>query len=157
MKKISITVGLILCCYFLPKIGNGQTRPQIFVGTDPVALFKFDGNSNATLASVSGATSGKVSFAKGLDGKALSLGSEGPSCTLALESKQLPFDPGKDFSIQFWIRSTIDPKNTAVILSQKEFHDNSLASQKNPGWVFYMYDICMMVPGHGIWDRASEG
>ena len=43
-----------------------------------------------------------------------------------------------DFSLRFWIRTEAAAERRFVLLSQKEFGDNSLASQKNPGWVFYV-------------------
>lgn len=56
---------------------------------------------------------------------------------------------GEDFSVQYWVRTTIDSERRIVLLSQKEFADNSLASQKGQGWVFCVSD------GTWAWNMGS--
>jgi len=108
-------------------------------GSRPVAQFAFDGTiDNATGTSVMGMVGGTVSFEAGLDGQALSLGSDDPLVFLTLDREDLPFNSNHDFSVQFWMRTVVDADQQFVVLSQKEFVDNSLASQKQPGWVFYV-------------------
>lgn len=48
------------------------------------------------------------------------------------------FRPDRDFSVQFWVRTTAGDDQRFVLVSQKTCFDNSLESQKNPGWVFIM-------------------
>ena len=109
-----------------------------------VALFEFDGNTDNTAeTAVRGSTGGTTSFVEGLEAQALRLRSGDTASTLTLERANLPFDRGEDFSVQFWVRTTVGPESRMVLLSQKVFEDGSLASQKQPGWVFYM--------SHGTW------
>jgi exonuclease III len=81
---------------------------------------------------------GTVAFERGLAGLAVSLGNEDPLAFLTLISDGLPFEANQDFSVQFWIRTVADGGQQFVVLSQKEFVDNSLASQRQSGWVFYV-------------------
>ncbi|MQY79043.1 MAG: hypothetical protein GH151_07595 [Bacteroidetes bacterium] len=147
MKKTEFTTWLFISFLLLPVYGISQnlssvdlpakqTRP--FTGSGPVAQFEFEGNINSvTGTSVKGIIDGKVSFVKGLDGQALSLRNNGPLVFLTLDSKNLQFDRRKDFSVQCWIKTTMDSDKPFVILSQKEFIDNSFASQKKSGWLLY--------------------
>ncbi|MBL4770528.1 MAG: endonuclease/exonuclease/phosphatase family protein [Planctomycetes bacterium] len=52
-------------------------------------------------------------------------------------------DGKSDFSIQFWVRTTADSTKRMVLLSKKDFTNNTLYAQRRPGWVFYM--------SHGTW------
>ena len=72
-------------------------------------------------------------FTKGVEGKSLSFQSDDRFNNLTLND--LIIDDSKDFTIQCWIQ-TFSNKPT-VILSQKEFLDKSISSQKNKGWVLY--------------------
>ena len=117
---------------------DDQSRPG------PVALFGFD----RTIESSTGTPArtvepGTRSFVDGLDGEALSLGPENGSTFLTLPRDLASFDPDSDFSVRFWLRTNAGADRRFVALSQKEFDDNSLASQKNAGWVFYV--------SHGTW------
>jgi len=159
MKKIRLATGFIITCFLLPLVGNTQNlsfidsqskQTQPFFGSGPLANFEFNGNiNNTTGISVKGILDGKVSFVKGLDGQALSLISNDPLVFLTLESKNLPFDKRKDFSVQCWIKTTMDSDKPFVIISQKEFIDNSLASQKRSGWL--LYSSC----GTWAWNMGS--
>ena len=107
------------------------------VGPGPVARFRFDGNvesATGTRAGEAGATG--ASFVDGLAGQAVSLSPDDASTFLTLPLASL--GSGSDFSIRFWVRSDADSDRRFVVLSQKKFADNSLASQKTPGWAFYM-------------------
>ena len=105
----------------------------------PIARFAFDGTiDNSAGTSVMGMSGGTVSFEEGLDGQAVSLGPDDPLAFLTLDSEGLPVNRSHDFSVQFWMRTVVDAGQQFVVLSQKEFVDNSLASQKQPGWVFYV-------------------
>jgi exonuclease III len=105
----------------------------------PVAQFRFDGNiDNSAAGSIKGVIDGTIAYAEGIEGESLSLKSSSPASTLTLDGGPLPFARTSDFSVQFWIRTTADPGRRMVVLSQKEFADNSLASQKQAGWVFHV-------------------
>jgi hypothetical protein len=115
-----------------------QARPG------PVALFGFDGTV-ASSSDIPARTAGRGthSFVSGLSGEALRLGPETGSTYLTLPQDLVSLDPQNDFSVRFWIRTNAGAGQRFVALSQKEFDDNSLASQKNAGWVFYV--------SHGTW------
>ena len=102
-----------------------QARPG------PVARFRFDGNvesATGTRAGEAGATG--ASFVDGLAGQAVSLSPDRASTFLTLPLASL--GSGSDFSIRFWVRSDAGSDRRFVVLSQKKFADNSLASQKKP-------------------------
>ncbi len=108
-------------------------------GSGPIARFGFDGTiSNSVDNTFKGKFGGVPVFAEGLDGQALSLRSEDPSAFLTLDREGLPFASSHDFSVQFWIRTAVDSGEKFVVLSQKEFIDNSLGAQKQSGWVFFV-------------------
>ena len=157
MKKINSTATFIISIFIFSITVNAQiplsavssSKPEkVLNESGPVAEFKFNGNTN-NFSGASATFAGKASFVKGMDGKALSLSSNGPLSFLTLDNKNLQFDTKKDFSVQFWIKTTMDSNKAAVILSQKDFPDNSLASQKNAGWVLYFYR------GTWAWDIGS--
>jgi len=116
----------------------------------PVARFEFEGNiDNTAGTSVDGAIGENVVFVEGVDGQALSLTSGSSAALLTLDGEPLPFDRSEDFSVQYWVKTTADPERRMVVLSQKEYADNSLDSQKQPGWVFYISD------GTWAWSMGS--
>ena len=110
-----------------------------------VAHFAFDG----TIESTRGAdpqlagTPATYSYVAGLADRALSLGGDGDPAFLTLPPDLVSFGADSDFSLRFWLRTNADADRRFVLLSHKEFRDNSLASQKNAGWVYYM--------SHGTW------
>ena len=107
--------------------------------TGPVARFEFDDNyKSGTGASVTGQTRGSTSFVRGLEHHALRLRSGDAAAGLTIEGMGLTANANRDFSVQYWIRTTADSDSRMVLLSQKDTKNNSLASQKVPGWVFYM-------------------
>lgn len=73
------------------------------------------------------------SFETGIEGQALSIRQDFDYDNLMLDG--LPLNGTKDFTIQFWIKTTSD--NPMVILSQKEFINKGMRAQKNSGWVLY--------------------
>ncbi|MFC1640111.1 endonuclease/exonuclease/phosphatase family protein [Gemmatimonadota bacterium] len=134
-----ILTGLSLITGGLQLLAGSPSPLFAQSGAGPVAQFGFDGTiENAIGTSSVEMLGGPVSFARGLDGLALSLESENPTAFLTTDSENLPFDGAHDFSVQLWIRTVADASQQFVVLSQKEFFDNSLASQKQPGWVFYV-------------------
>lgn len=103
-----------------------------------VALFDFDGTAgSSTETGMEAAAFGALSFVDGLAGEALTVGG---GTFLTLPAELGTFGRAADFSVRFWVRTEVDADRRFVVLSQKEFEDNSLSSQKNPGWVFYVAD-----------------
>ena len=132
------TVSFLVLCS-LPLLAGSSYPQSEGPGSGPVARFSFDGNIDDAAGTVGdGTRAGELAFVEGLDGQALSLTPGSSSAPLAVKSNDLLFDRTQDFSVQFWVRTTLDPEKRVVVLSQKEFADNSLASQKQPGWVFYI-------------------
>jgi len=107
--------------------------------TGSLARFTFDRTtSDATGRFSAWNPSAPVEYVEGLDGQALSLRSDGEVTFLALTGGALPLSSADDFSIQFWTRTVATSDQRIVLLSHKQFSDNSLASQKAAGWVFYV-------------------
>ena len=133
---------LVGASVFLPAGSLGVTTgppPERQVESVPVAFFAFDGTvANGTATSVSGTLGGTASYVKGLEGQALGFGPGDPSSALTLDRTNLPLGTNQDFSVRFWIRTVVESHQQFVVLSQKNFPDNSLASQKEAGWVFYV-------------------
>lgn len=75
----------------------------------------------------------EFTFAEGIDGEAIYLSSDKEYSSLSLDS--LSLNGTKDFSIQCWVKTT--SKNPTVFLSQKDFDNKSISTQKNKGWVLY--------------------
>ena len=105
----------------------------------PALQFSFNRNiQNATAWSGPATVIGMPSFGPGLQDSALRLAPEAPVATIAIEQQHFRTGPSQDFSVQFWVRTEAPSDKRFVLLSQKSFPDNSLASQKSAGWVFYM-------------------
>ena len=105
----------------------------------PFAWFAFDGTIESSADTPLRDLEGEApSYVEGLDGHAVSLGPDDPSSFLTLASGLQPLESSQDFSVQFWLRTEAGADRRFVVLSNKEFTDNSLMSQKKPGWVFYM-------------------
>ena len=139
---------MLIVCSFPVLAGSSSSQD----GRAPVARFEFEGNiDHAAGASGAGAVVGTVSFVAGLEGQALSLTAGDSSELLTLDRENLLFDRSEDFSVQYWIRTTMDPAERTVVLSHKEFADNSLASHKQSGWVFYISG------GTWAWNMGSGG
>jgi exonuclease III len=137
MSPMRLTGLFLIACVFQGVTPNQALDAQSVSG--PLAQFAFDGTiANATDASVDGLFGGTTVFVEGLDGQALSLRSNDPLGFLTLDGENLPFDRSHDLSVRFWIRTVVDSDKRFVILSQKDFVDNSLAAQKLSGWVFYV-------------------
>jgi endonuclease/exonuclease/phosphatase (EEP) superfamily protein YafD len=94
----------------------------------PVAHFDFDRTAGAAA----------LASSVGIEGESLSLGTGDAPTFWTLPSDVGSLGRGDDFSVRFWVRTNAEADRRFVLLSQKEFDDNSLASQKNAGWVFYM-------------------
>lgn len=129
-----VTFSLSLLILFTTHIQPcAQEKPQ--QEHSPLAHFAFNNNlANSGSASVENNSKGIFSFAKGVDGPALSLATDKQPCTISFESSKLKLDNKHDFSIQFWINSSMERNQRAIFLSTKRIWDNSLAAQKQAGW-----------------------
>ncbi len=131
-------VLLLLVAVFYFSQNRQIQRTHVPAGPGPVALFPFDGTTdNATDMPLNGTGDGEFAFMEGIAGRALSLGSENASTYLAFDVEPLPLQSSRDFSVQFWMRTEAEAGRQFALLSQKAFTDNSLASQKQPGWAFF--------------------
>ena len=152
MRLVTWTVVSLIGGLLLPGgslYAQSRQAPSLR-GIERIAHFTFDGNvDNMAGTSVSGSIRETASFVEGLEGLALSLTSGDTAATLTLQRANLPFDRIEDFSVQYWVRTTVGPESRMVLLSQKVFEDNSLASQKQSGWVFYISD------GTWAWNMGS--
>jgi exonuclease III len=118
----------------------------------PIAHFRFDGTIDNTASTPAmEVVTGSVAFTRGLEGMALSLGNSASTTSLSLGSEDLPFDVHRDLSVQFWVRTVAGADQRYVVLSTKDVVDNSLATQKRAGWVFYVSD------GTWAWNMGSDG
>ncbi len=98
----------------------------------------FDGNTGTA------ASAGNPAFGKGVAGKGLQIRN---GATIELPKGDIPLTG--NFTVQFWVKTRMDAQHTAVLLSQKDYPDNSLASQKQAGWVFYLHG------GTWAWNMGS--
>ncbi|MFT5303264.1 MAG: endonuclease/exonuclease/phosphatase family metal-dependent hydrolase, partial [Mariniblastus sp.] len=90
--------------------------------------FKYSADENAVRHSC---------FTSGLVNQSFRIGYDGlPTfATLAPEIK-LNLSSEHDFSVEFWIRTTVNADQKIVVLSQKQIPDNSLQTHKQKGWAF---------------------
>ncbi|GGK45977.1 MULTISPECIES: endonuclease/exonuclease/phosphatase family protein [Flavobacteriaceae] len=73
-------------------------------------------------------------FTKGIEGEALFLKSINQEFN-NLKLQGLSIDGTTSFTIQFWVNTT--SSKPTVLISQKEFKNKGISSQKNKGWVLY--------------------
>ncbi|MBT3450226.1 MAG: hypothetical protein HOC28_09240 [Bacteroidetes Order II. Incertae sedis bacterium] len=105
---------------------------------DPVYTFLFDGTTHGQHVDAQGLDTGdSAAFVKGLVHQALHLGPESAQSFLSIDVGEPLFSSTSDFTVQFWIRTVAEADRRFMVLRQKEVTDNSLASQKQPGWSFY--------------------
>jgi exonuclease III len=69
----------------------------------------------------------------GIDGKCLTLNSDDNFSQIELPEVNL--DGQQDFTLQFWVKTT--STKPMVFVSQKQFNNKSIDSQKNKGWALY--------------------
>lgn len=102
--------------------------------------FSFDGGTAPSRGSANVSVSGNPEFVKGLNGPAIRIPTQPqPGATFlqcTVDEPQLSAE--RDFSLQFWVRTTMNSESKGVLLTTKNYPDNSLHSQKQPGWVFYV-------------------
>ena len=148
--KLEMVAGslLLVCCLYPPAESpakQGETAGLI-------ARFAFNGDvASSAEASAGNTLAGNASFVGGLEGEALRLEPSGRGTFLRFDDVRARLDPSANFSLRYWVRTTSESDRRFAIVSQKQFADNSLASQKQPGWVFYMSD------GTWAWNMGSDG
>jgi len=123
--------------------GTGQFTARAQESGQLIAHFQFDGDLTSSFGTLSMAGLEEPVFSHGLSGDALTIGSGNSTPLLTGPRDMLTLDSEDDFSFTFWVWTEADADQRFVLLSQKEFVDNSLASQKNAGWVFFV--------SHGTW------
>ncbi len=137
MIRMTLTGSFLVACGSLLLPATATPAQDTPAGSGPVARFTFDGTlDDGSDASVTGLVGGPAAYGEGLEGQALNV--DPGLGVLTLDRGDLGLDSRHDSSVQFWIRTEADASRRFVVLSQKEFADDSLASQKQPGWVFYV-------------------
>jgi exonuclease III len=149
MKTAKVVLILLLCSILFVRTVSSQTATEIPKKTGPVAFYTFDGRSTEIGSeNINNMPPERGVFVKGVEGKALQVNVKS-SPVLPINSKSIQFDTKSDFSVQFWIRTTMDAKKPFVIISHKEFKNNDIASQRNAGWVLYSH------AGTWAWNMGS--
>ena len=153
MKWGNSIVAIAVFSLFVSQSAIAQTNSDTgAVGSGPVAGFDFeDSISNGTDKNVDAGTSGTISYSRGLEGQALSLKPGSDLSYLTIDPKNLPFAKDNDFSVQFWLKTTMDSDKPFMILAKKDYKDNSLATQKRAGWAMYSFG------GTWAWTVGSKG
>lgn len=118
---------LILFLFSSANLGFSQNK-----GTQniPDLHFGFEGNLKSNIYEFSGH---HFEFAKGIKGQALELRSSEEYHYLDLDHPSL--NEKSDFSVSFWVKTS--SREPIMLLSQKDFSDKGVSSQKNAGWAFY--------------------
>jgi hypothetical protein len=110
----------------------------------PIAYFAFDGDALDSIhAKLEGRLGAVATYGKGLAGKAYSLRASAASSMIEFMDDSLGCQQGQSFSVKFWLRTTAAEDARMLVLSNKLFQDNSLASQQQAGWAFLV--------SHGTW------
>lgn len=123
MKRILILASLCTIC--LCGFSQSQTNSP-----KEIVLFDFNGSIKEKSYQFSGEG---YSFGEGIDKKSLLLQSKEGFSNLKLEN--LSLDGKESFTVQFWVKTISD--NPTVFLSQKNFSNKGILSQKNKGWALY--------------------
>lgn len=114
-----------------------------------VAHLSFDNHIDDSKHNLVSNETGKVQFVPGLEGQAIRFGSETEQAFLQYVTESLKLDDGHDFSLHFWVRTTMPSHQRAIILSTKDFPDCSLTSQKAQGWTWGLFN------GTWAWNMGS--
>lgn len=109
---------------------------QADIASESALQFSFDGNTTPGTGSVDVVVEGDPTYVDGLLGQALSIQGEGPATVLKYAVEKVKSDRLHDFSVLFWVRTTMPSDSRAVVLSTKDLSSNSLKSQKQQGWSF---------------------
>ena len=138
-------VVLVSCLFITGRcVGQETVTANRTSGNDPVLQVSFNGNVNESKSSLKIAVEGKPKFLNGLNDQAISVNSQEKATRLKIPVDQWKLDSKRDFSVEFWIRTTMSSNKRAVILSTKtDLVDNSMKSQRQKGWTFFI--------SHGTW------
>lgn len=110
MKTARVVLILLLCSILFVRTGSSQTATEIPKKSGPLAFYTFDGRSTEIGSeNIDNMPPERGVFVKGLEGKALQVNVKS-STVLPINSKSIQFDTKSDFSVQFWIRTTMDAK-----------------------------------------------
>lgn len=97
---------------------------------------RFDGNASVAVGSVETAITGTPDFTSGLQGQAIRFRNTEKVSLIRVPVHQTELDSRHDFSVQFWVRTTMPSHQRGVLLSTRDLPDNSIAAQKKQGWAF---------------------
>lgn len=122
MKLLTNYIALILI--------SNLVSIEIYSQNDELK-FDFEGNTKSENHQFIG---NDFSYEQGIDGQALSLKPTNNEFN-NLKLDNLSFDGSTSFSVQFWVK--LNSKKPTVLISQKEFLDKGLNSQKNKGWALF--------------------
>lgn len=81
-------------------------------------------------------TQGDPDYVKGLVGEAIRISNPDVASFLNFSASGCKFGNEHDFSIRFWVRTTMSSDKRCILVSNKAVPDNSLGSQKSKGWAF---------------------
>lgn len=127
---------IISCLAFIAVFACNRSDQSTQQFPAPLAEFSFNGNmENAMQSSLIAEADGKPAYVKGIDGKAMVFQAQGNNQSVTIHTGELKLNWEKDFSVQFWLQSKMDPGKRSIILSTKRVGDNSLKAQKQSGWV----------------------
>lgn len=126
MKTKLLTISLLMLIFSNPGVSQNNSSNR----QENPSKFNFDGDVKYKNHQLIGSS---ISFEQGVEGQALSIRSD--SEFNYLELNNLPLNSDASFTVQFWIKTTSN--RPTVLLSQKDFIDKSIQSQKNAGWVLY--------------------
>jgi len=139
MNRLAPHVLILLSALLAPEALSQQQPAGKTIVTGPVARFALDGDTKNSAGTAAAAEHvGTASYVRGLSGNALRLRADDAASKLSIVGLGLDKGRARSFSVQFWVRTTADASRRMVLLSQKAYPTNSLAAQKEPGWVFYM-------------------
>ena len=139
MKCLILAALCLLLCIF---VGCSQDKTNL--------QFDFENSVKSKNIELNGKG---YSFVQGIEGQALCLKPD--SGYINLNISDLMLNGANDFSIQCWIKT--DSKNPTVFLSQKDFVNKGVSSQKNAGWALPHKNICWISERHNVLNRDENG
>lgn len=122
MKKTIFTISLL---NLLISSSLAQTY-----NNSPFIQITFDETNKSESYTTKGSD---FTYENGIDGNCLTLNSD--ENFNHIELGDINLDGKQDFTLQFWVKTTSD--KPMVFVSQKQFIDKSIDSQKNKGWALY--------------------
>ena len=96
----------------------------------------FDGSVSEATGNLDVAVTGKPEFFAGLANQAIRFQKANKPSLLSLPIDQKAFDNHHDFSVHFWVRTTMPSDQKGVLISTKSMDNYGLKSQKKQGWAF---------------------